>query len=80
MQDSILEYNQIKITFSNSVAVDDVSFSLKSSEILGLVGESGSGKSTIIKSIMAILNDDGKIESGEILFNGENLLDKSEKE
>ena len=80
MQDSILEFNQIKISFSNSVAVDNVSFSLKSGEILGLVGESGSGKSTIIKSIMAILNDDGKIESGEILFNGENLLDKSEKE
>ena len=48
--------------------------------MLALVGESGSGKSTIIKSIIGILNSDGKITEGEVVFEGENLFSKKEKE
>ena len=80
IEENILEYNSINISFTGQKAVEDVSFSLKKGEILGLVGESGSGKSTIIKSIMGILNSDGKIDSGEIFFDEENLIGKTEKE
>lgn len=60
-------------------AVRDVSFGIEKGEILALVGESGSGKSVTSLSIMGLLSSNGT-SRGKILFNGENLLDKSEHE
>jgi len=61
-------------------AVDGVSFELKRGETLGIIGESGCGKSMTAGSIMRILPAAARIVSGEIYFNGENLLKKSEAE
>ncbi len=61
-------------------AVDDISFSLDKGKILAIVGESGSGKSVTSLSIMRLLQAPGRIAQGEILFNGEDLLKKSESE
>ncbi len=61
-------------------AVDGVSFDVKKGEILGLVGESGSGKTVTALSVMRIVPIPGKIIGGEILWEGENLLEKKEKE
>ena len=55
-------------------AVTDVSFSIKRGEFFGLAGESGCGKSTIAFSIMRLLRGAAKVVSGEILFNGTNIL------
>src|SRR5678810_765638 len=56
-------------------AVDDISFTLKRGETLGIVGESGSGKSVTNLSIIRLVPDPpGKIVSGEVLFNGNDLL------
>ncbi len=56
-------------------AVDDVSFDIYESEVLGIVGESGSGKSVTACSINRLIPDPpGKIVDGEILFNGTDLL------
>jgi oligopeptide/dipeptide ABC transporter ATP-binding protein len=60
-------------------AVDDVSLTIKSGETLGLVGESGCGKSVTAHSIIRLIPDPpGKIEGGDIVFDGENLLRFSE--
>lgn len=59
-------------------AVDDVSFRLRRGEILGLVGESGSGKSVTARSVMRLVPVPGRTVSGEVIFNGQNLLELSE--
>ena len=62
-------------------AVDGVSFTLDKGETLGIVGESGSGKSVTNLSIMQLIpSPPGKIMSGKVLMEGEDLLKKSEKE
>ena len=59
-------------------AVDGVSFDIYKGEVLGIVGESGSGKSVTSLSINRLIPDPpGKIVSGEIIYNGVNLLDLS---
>lgn len=61
-------------------AVDSVDFSLESGETLAIVGESGCGKSVTAYSIMRLVMLPGRIESGEVILNGTNLLGLSEKE
>ena len=62
-------------------AVNGVSFELEKGKSLGLVGETGAGKTTIAKSIMRILQcPPASIKSGEIYLDGEDLLQKSEKD
>ena len=61
-------------TFGGVVkAVDGVSFDLAPGEILGIVGESGGGKSMIGFSIMGLVDRPGRIEAGEIIFDGRDL-------
>ena len=54
-------------------AVNDVSYSVDAGRTLGLVGESGSGKSVSAMSILQLLDGNGYIDSGEILFEGKDL-------
>ncbi|WP_404454189.1 ABC transporter ATP-binding protein [Virgibacillus necropolis] len=81
----ILQVDQLHTHFFTKAgvvkAVDGVSFDVKPGETLGIVGESGSGKSITAMSILGLVpSPPGEIVNGEILFNGENLLHKSEKE
>ena len=55
-------------------AVDGIDFDVQRAEIMGLVGESGCGKSVTALSIMRLIARPGRIEAGEILFDGRNLL------
>jgi peptide/nickel transport system ATP-binding protein len=61
-------------------AVDGISFKIKKKEIVGIVGESGCGKSMTAMSILRLIDPPGKIESGEILFDGVNLTKLKETE
>lgn len=60
--------------------VHDVSFELNTGEVLALVGESGSGKTTLSQSIIGLLGENGIIESGEILLNGQPISRWSERQ
>jgi oligopeptide/dipeptide ABC transporter ATP-binding protein len=61
-------------------AVDGVNFEVYPGEVLGLVGESGCGKSVTSLSIMRLISKPGRVDAGEILLDGENLLDLPESE
>ncbi|MBE9481097.1 MAG: ABC transporter ATP-binding protein, partial [Bacteroidetes bacterium] len=72
-QSLLLEVNNLTVDFKteneNVRAVDDISFSLKKGEVLGIVGESGSGKSVTALSIMQLIQTPpGKIISGDINY------------
>lgn len=61
-------------------ALDGVSFTIYEKEIFGLVGESGCGKSVTALSILRLVPKPGEIVAGKIIFHGENLLEKSERD
>ncbi len=81
--DHMLEVKDMKTHFYTEKgmipAVDGVSFHVDEGELVGIVGESGSGKSVTALSIMNLIEQPGKIVDGEILYNGEDLLQVSEK-
>ena len=60
-------------------AVNGVSFNLDEGKILGIVGESGSGKSVTAYSVMQILSDNGNIDSGKVLYRGEDITQWDER-
>lgn len=80
MNNALLNYDSVEISFGGRPVVRDVSFTLNPGEILGLVGESGSGKSTLIKAAMGLLGDNGLVTRGDITFEGKNMVDMPERE
>lgn len=82
---SLLEVNNLKVSFHtrNGVvkAVDDVSFTVESGKITAIIGESGSGKSVACYSLLGLVPmPPGRIEGGQALFEGNDLLQMSEPE
>ncbi|MBM6615504.1 ABC transporter ATP-binding protein [Desemzia sp. RIT804] len=82
--ENILEVKDLHISFDTYAgqvrAIRGVNFDLKPGETLAIVGESGSGKSVTSRSIMRLLASNANVDNGEILFKGEDLVKKSEKE
>ncbi len=82
--EKILEFKELETHFHTEAglvkAVNKVSFNIGKGEIVGVVGESGCGKSVTAMSLMRLVSSPGKIEGGEILFEGKNLLDLPEAE
>ena len=74
----MLEIKDLTIQYGGKPpVVENFSLSLKKGEIITIVGESGSGKSTVLSSILGLLPNGGKIISGDIIYNGESILNKS---
>jgi oligopeptide/dipeptide ABC transporter ATP-binding protein len=86
MAQPVLEVKQLQTYFFSAQgtrvvkAVDGVSFTLNEGETLGVVGESGSGKTVTSMSLLRLLPPAARIVGGEVWFQGENLLTKSERD
>jgi oligopeptide/dipeptide ABC transporter ATP-binding protein len=61
-------------------AVDGVTFHVQAGEAVGLVGESGAGKSTVLRSLLGLIEPPGRIVGGVVLFGGQNLRTMPEAE
>jgi len=83
MSEVLLEVQNLKTYFSITKgevkAVDGVSFTLNKGESIGLVGESGCGKTTTALSVIRLLPKEGNIESGKIIFEGNDITNLEEQ-
>ena len=81
---ALLEVENLSIGYHSQKgyihAVEDVSFSLEAGKSLGFVGESGCGKTTLGMALMRLLPPNGVIREGRMLFEGNDLLKKSDEE
>ncbi len=81
---NILEVKNLNMSYEtlegSVAAVKDVSFSLKEGESFGIVGESGCGKTSVAMSLLQLQADNGKIISGEIIFDGKDIVKLNENE
>ena len=81
MSDKILEIKDCEIQYITEIGIVHIDFSIERGASMGLVGETGAGKTTTCLGILNLLpSTTGRVTSGEIIFNGENLLKKSDKE
>ena len=76
--ETLLSVRDISVSFATRRgdlgALKNVNLDLYKGEVLGLVGESGSGKSTLGKAIMRMIDEPGKITSGELIFDGADMM------
>ncbi|MBI3152509.1 MAG: dipeptide/oligopeptide/nickel ABC transporter permease/ATP-binding protein [Chloroflexi bacterium] len=82
---TLLEVQNLSINYVNegkppARAVENVSFTLKEGELIGLVGESGCGKTTLMLALLRLLPAAGQIVNGKVFFNGRDLVTLSDDE
>ena len=78
----MLDVQDITVAYSSNAepTIEGFHLKMKPGEICSIVGESGSGKTTVIRSILGLLPSGGKVTKGDILFEGESLLQYSKKQ
>lgn len=80
----LLEVKDLTIAFTEdkgtAISADHINFTVDAGETVCIVGESGCGKSVTSLAVMGLLGRDGQIKSGEVIFEGQNLLTMTEKE
>ena len=75
----LLEVKNLHIQYAGTEMVYGISFSLNPGEVLSLVGESGSGKTSVIRAVLGCLPHEGRVNEGEIIFSGVNMLKNTPK-
>lgn len=75
----LLEVKNLHIQYAGTEMVHGISFSLNPGEVLSLVGESGSGKTSVIRAVLGCLPHEGRVNEGEIIFSGVNMLKNTPK-
>ena len=77
---SLLEIQNVDISYGKNLTVKNVSLSLEKGEICSIVGESGSGKTTVIRAVLGLLPGGGRVSAGSITYDGTDLLKLTHKE
>jgi dipeptide transport system ATP-binding protein len=81
---ALLEINNLTVEFGREEApfraVDQVSLTLDSGDVVGVVGESGSGKSVTVKALMGLIDWPGRVSAGQLAFSGKDLLHLPDKQ
>ena len=77
--DKLLEIRDLTVSFGGRAVVQNVSLEVEKGKIVMLVGESGSGKTTVLKSVLGLLDPGASVGSGEILFRGSPLPHQDKK-
>ena len=77
----MLKIDNITVQYGNNKpTIEDFSLEISSGEIVALVGESGSGKTTVIRSVLGLLPGQGKVTKGDIVFEGDSILNYTQKQ
>jgi peptide/nickel transport system permease protein len=84
-KDALLEVQNLSIHYINegkppAKAVENISFTLKEGELIGLVGESGCGKTTLMLALLRLLPAAGQVANGNVFYNGKDLTRMNEHE
>lgn len=76
---NILEVRDLSVSYTvanvKTHVLENVTFCVEKGKSVGIVGESGCGKTTTMRAILNVLPSNGTVESGEIFYNGENVLE-----
>ena len=75
----MLEIKELCVSYGKIPTVKNVSFKVQQGQIVGLVGESGSGKSTVVRSVIGLLSKSGRITSGSLIYENQELSECSPK-
>ena len=77
----MLKIDNITVQYGNNKpTIEDFSLEISAGEIVAIVGESGSGKTTVIRSVLGLLPGQGKVTKGDIVFEGDSLLNYTQKQ
>lgn len=80
----LLEIRNLNVVYTiksrETIAIRDLSFTVKKGDSVAIIGESGSGKTTLALSLMRLLPDNAKVKSGEILLEGKDILSLKKEE
>lgn len=77
----MLKIDNITVQYgNNNPTIEDFNLEVGQGEIVAIVGESGSGKTTVIRSVLGLLPGQGKVTKGDIIFEGDSLLNYTEKQ
>ncbi|WP_421726455.1 ABC transporter ATP-binding protein [Bauldia sp.] len=80
----VLQVRNLEVTYytdaGRAKALDDVSFTMPAGQKMGMVGESGSGKSTLALAMMRMIKEPGRIEQGEVVVDGTDLISLNEED
>ncbi|MCD8013175.1 MAG: ABC transporter ATP-binding protein [Lachnospiraceae bacterium] len=78
----LLNINDISVTYGKNPkpTIEHFSLDMKEGEIVSIVGESGSGKTTVIRAVLGLLPGGGRVQQGDILFEGNSLLNLDKKQ
>ncbi|MCP2232428.1 MULTISPECIES: nickel ABC transporter ATP-binding protein NikE [Erwinia] len=79
-EQALLQVKQLRVTAGAATLVEEISFTLRKGEVLGLIGESGAGKSTIGQAILGHFRHGMRLSGGQILFDGSDLTALSERQ